>query len=78
MFCPDCGQDNPGEARFCRSCGAALEVSSLAEPVGTKAAVALVDYAGFWIRFAAWIIDTVIVWFGTTEGAYCSRSRSTS
>ncbi len=64
MFCPDCGQDNPGEARFCRACGAALEASSLAEPVGMAAAVALVDYAGFWIRFAAWIIDTVIVWFG--------------
>ena len=63
MFCPDCGRDNPAEARYCGACGAALEVSSLAEPVST-AAVALVDYAGFWIRFAAWIIDTVIVWLG--------------
>ena len=66
MFCPDCGQDNPGEARFCRACGAALEVSPLAEPVGTAAAVGSVEYAGFWIRFVAWIIDAVIVWIGTT------------
>ena len=65
MFCPDCGQDNPGEARFCRACGAALEVSSRAGLVGTEAAVALVAYAGFWIRFAAWIIDSVIIWIGT-------------
>ncbi len=64
MFCPDCGQDNPGEARFCGVCGAALEGSSLAEPVGMETAVAVVGYAGFWIRFAAWIIDWVIVWFG--------------
>ncbi len=64
MFCPDCGQDNPGEARFCSACGAVLEVSSLTEPVGTETAVAPVDYAGFWIRFAAWIIDSVIVWIG--------------
>ena len=64
MFCPDCGQDNPDEAGFCRACGAALEVSSLAEPVGIEAAVTVVDYAGFWIRFAAWIIDSVIVWIG--------------
>ena len=64
MFCPDCGRDNPGEARFCSACGAALEVSSLAEPVGPEAAVAPMEYAGFWIRFAAWIIDTVIVWLG--------------
>ena len=66
MFCPDCGQDNPGEARFCRACGAALAVSSLAESVSTEAAVALADYAGFWIRVAAWIIDVVIVWMGTS------------
>ena len=65
MFCPDCGQANPGEARFCSTCGAALEVSPLTEPVGAAAAVALVDYAGFWIRFVAWIIDWVIVWMGT-------------
>ena len=64
MFCPDCGQDNPGEAGFCRACGAALEIPSMAEPVGTEAAVALGNYAGFWIRFAAWLIDTVIVWVG--------------
>ena len=66
MFCPDCGQDNPSEARFCRACGAALEVSPLAEQVGTAAAVGSVEYAGFWIRFVAWIIDAVIVWIGTT------------
>ncbi len=73
MFCPDCGQDNPGEARFCRACGAALEVSSLAGPVGAEAALAPVVYAGFWIRFFAWIIDTVIVWIGS--GVFVALSR---
>jgi class 3 adenylate cyclase/tetratricopeptide (TPR) repeat protein len=31
MRCPDCGEDNPARARFCLSCGAALEAASARE-----------------------------------------------
>lgn len=32
MFCPDCGQDNPGEARFCRACGSGFVATAEAPP----------------------------------------------
>ena len=25
MYCPQCGKENPDDARFCGSCGASLE-----------------------------------------------------
>lgn len=57
MKCKVCGQDNPAEARFCGNCGAALPVS--AEVAAPEALAA--EYAGFWIRFAAAIIDWIAV-----------------
>ena len=67
MQCNVCGQDNPTEARFCARCGAALvaEVEVLPpaaepEPPSVVPQVA-VEYAGFWIRFGAAIIDCVLV-----------------
>ena len=58
MKCQICGQDNPPEAGFCANCGAAL-VSTVEPPL--PAAVA-VEYAGFWIRLRAAIIDGIIIW----------------
>jgi len=50
-FCPNCGVSHPGDASFCPSCGL---------PVGgviTHAA----RYAGFWIRFLPWLIDSLLI-----------------
>lgn len=44
--CPKCGTPVSGEVNYCPSCG---------QPI------AAMEYAGFWIRFAAWIIDAIIV-----------------
>ena len=67
MQCKICGQDNPAEARFCANCGATLVTT--VEPSSTAAVAAIppaapeatVEYMGFWIRFAASIIDGVIL-----------------
>jgi hypothetical protein len=67
MQCKICGQDNPPEARFCANCGATLVASTdmpAATVVPSQAAAApviAVEYAGFWIRFRAAIIDAVVV-----------------
>ena len=62
MQCKICGQDNTPEARFCANCGAAL-VTAFEKPE-TAAPASLEtpgEYAGFWIRLAAAIIDGVII-----------------
>src|SRR5687767_12119244 len=62
MFCPKCGQQNLGSGRFCSSCGAQLPLSTGAAPAtAAPTAPAAGAYAGFWKRFAAFILDYVIV-----------------
>jgi uncharacterized RDD family membrane protein YckC len=53
MFCPNCGRKNDEAARFCQSCGSELTVPSRESGA--------VSYAGFWKRFAALIIDSIVV-----------------
>ena len=66
MFCPKCGTANGDQAAFCSKCGAALIPSVIAAtpavqaPTTAPAAKAL-TYAGFWKRFAASIIDALIL-----------------
>jgi uncharacterized RDD family membrane protein YckC len=52
-FCPRCGRQNDNSAKFCQTCGTELR---LIGPVSRA-----VFHAGFWKRFAAAIIDTIIV-----------------
>lgn len=61
-YCVTCGTENPTNARFCAGCGAQMPIS--AEPAaGPEPAQAEVlgQYMGFWIRFAAWVIDWIIL-----------------
>jgi uncharacterized RDD family membrane protein YckC len=71
MFCPRCGKENEDTARFCQGCGSALQAGAAPTPVApaTPAAVtgAAVQYAGFWERLAAILIDFVII--GLAAGA---------
>ena len=46
VTCPSCGQPAPADAGFCPGCGRVLSA---------------VVYAGFWIRFVAWLIDGIIL-----------------
>lgn len=56
MKCPKCGMSNPDEARYCSQCGASLIQRELSEPTAEA-----VKYAGFWYRFAAYLVDGIIL-----------------
>ena len=67
MFCPKCGNKQLPEARFCAACGARLQSTAPVKPSQTSqfAIDAAGDgYAGFWMRFVAWIIDQICVALG--------------
>jgi uncharacterized RDD family membrane protein YckC len=55
MFCARCGKEVPEGTRFCQACG--QEVSGTAAGAPSTP----LPYAGFWIRFAAHLIDSFIV-----------------
>jgi len=61
MYCQKCGAQNDDQAAFCDKCGMALQKPS---PAATAAALpypAAVQYAGFWRRVLASILDGLIV-----------------
>lgn len=57
MFCPTCGQEALEQTNFCQYCGHPLQQEAK-DPHG-----AVVHYAGFWRRFAAFIIDEILTYF---------------
>lgn len=66
MFCSVCGGDIAQGAQFCPKCGQpvtyAAPAAYAAQPgVGVTHAAAGRRYAGFWLRFVAYIIDTLIL-----------------
>ena len=76
MYCSKCGAVNDDQAAFCRQCGASLKPGSQTvspSAQGTKAAVPVaVEYAGFWRRFAAAIIDGLILSVASTTVIFVS------
>lgn len=52
VLCPKCGIMNDDRAMYCQSCGSTLQAKESA------------DYAGFWIRFVAVVIDWMILFVG--------------
>jgi uncharacterized RDD family membrane protein YckC len=69
MFCSKCGANVPDNATFCGACGQPTTAVAVA-PGGGAAVVAYaapgavarpVQYAGFWLRFVALIIDAIIL-----------------
>lgn len=70
-FCISCGTELQADARFCPACGAAVNVvppesiyTSSAEQPGIseeRGSPREIEYMGFWIRAAAFVIDFVVV-----------------
>jgi uncharacterized RDD family membrane protein YckC len=61
MYCQKCGAQNDDQAAFCDKCGTALQKTSPATPTAAAAFPAAVQYAGFWKRLAATLIDGLIL-----------------
>ena len=74
MTCPSCGNENAGGGVFCMRCGAPLQRSAgerlapaassqtaLDAHAPTGASAAPVEYAGFWRRLFAVLIDSIIM-----------------
>jgi uncharacterized RDD family membrane protein YckC len=63
MFCSQCGASIEADAKFCARCGTVVAVAgSAATPlIVTAPTVRPVEYAGFWRRFVAYIIDRIII-----------------
>lgn len=61
MNCSTCGHEiNAGE-RFCSNCGNPLATLPSVDSVNTQSFVGTVFYSGLWRRFAAWILDVVVL-----------------
>jgi uncharacterized RDD family membrane protein YckC len=71
MFCSKCGAAVPADSAFCQTCGTPIPRPSLASypagnvsplaGVGAIAYATNVAYAGFWLRFVAYLVDNLIV-----------------
>lgn len=71
MFCSKCGATLAADSGFCQSCGTPVVRTTLATPpaavvsphagVGAIAYATNVAYAGFWLRFVAYLVDSFIV-----------------
>jgi len=65
MFCSNCGRANADGSAFCIQCGRPLAVAVPIPASGTPLPAAVTGpqlfYAGFWLRFVAYLIDAVIL-----------------
>ena len=77
MYCSKCGAVLAGDAAFCQSCGTQLtRAAAVLAPsggtvsphagVGAIAYASNVTFAGFWLRFVAYLLDSVIIGFAVT------------
>jgi uncharacterized RDD family membrane protein YckC len=67
MFCPRCGTWVPDGTETCSLCGLALQDAQSPNPLAharpVAPVVARVTYGGFWRRFVAALLDTIILYF---------------
>lgn len=58
MYCPECGKEQTGYPAYCIYCGTRLP---LQQYVQAKSYPDEIVYAGFWKRFAAHLIDQILI-----------------
>jgi uncharacterized RDD family membrane protein YckC len=69
MKCPHCGANVSEADTFCYQCGGSLDqakptvsdVKATPAPKPIRSSVDTVRFAGFWKRFAAWLLDAIIL-----------------
>jgi uncharacterized RDD family membrane protein YckC len=63
MFCPACGQEAPESANFCQYCGQTLNWAAGGPHFQrtTAGQPAPFEYAGFWLRLVASLIDAIFI-----------------
>jgi uncharacterized RDD family membrane protein YckC len=61
MLCPKCNQQNDDRAMYCQSCGTVLGPKPTPVSTSTVQSQSTVSYGGFWLRFVALIIDSLII-----------------
>lgn len=61
VFCSNCGRSNSPYVRFCPHCGAHCGPAMGTEQGSISVDLTTAEYMGFWIRLAAWIIDSLIL-----------------
>jgi uncharacterized RDD family membrane protein YckC len=70
MFCKHCGKEIPENSKFCRYCGNRLlsshKIDAVIEKNIKEGAPGEIEYAGFWIRLGAYVID----FLGMFAGAF--------
>jgi uncharacterized RDD family membrane protein YckC len=73
VYCSKCGTAMPDGSAFCSTCGQAFSVAAAAPRVPlmnvpaaapANAAVPRVEYAGFWLRVLAYVIDNAVIAVG--------------
>jgi uncharacterized RDD family membrane protein YckC len=75
VFCSKCGAALTADTAFCQSCGTPVARAGFANTpagavsphagVGAIAYASNVTYAGFWLRFVAYLVDSFILGFVT-------------
>lgn len=65
MYCTNCGAYNPDGAKYCQKCGSALPGAAPESPAPSSPMAAsptpTVYYAGFWRRWLALVIDSLLL-----------------
>jgi uncharacterized RDD family membrane protein YckC len=61
MYCHKCGASNDDQAAVCGKCGTALQQAGLDTSTSVPTGPAAVEYAGFWRRLGASLIDMIIL-----------------
>jgi uncharacterized RDD family membrane protein YckC len=65
MFCHRCGKEVVEGVRFCQACGqevgAPVAVAIPAPPAMSAGGAVPRPYAGFWVRFVAYLVDSLIL-----------------
>ena len=60
MVCSKCGTENPDDAKFCIGCGARFVSGDTTLFAGSG-----IEYGGFWERFLAYFIDSIVIGLGS-------------